>query len=192
MTQLRALAKEHMDAPEFAETAADTVRCSRRRYSSTLPDCATFTAPRRHRTVPRGKAFRRAKSRDRSSPRARPARTPGPRSGHHRERPAPQRFARTRETPGARSAGVPAGLHTTRRSTSVSATSAAGGSDPSGRISTAIASWRVVGSSPSSAATTATGGWSILCGISPTDERDNTVARFAVIRRARLGARPAT
>ncbi len=35
------------------------------------------------------------------------------------------------------------------------------------------------------------GGLVDLCGISPTDERDNTVARFAVIRRARLGARPA-
>ena len=35
------------------------------------------------------------------------------------------------------------------------------------------------------------GGLVDLCGISPTDERDNTVARFAVVRRARLGARPA-
>ena len=36
------------------------------------------------------------------------------------------------------------------------------------------------------------GGLVDLCGISPTDERENVVARFAVIRRARLGARPAT
>jgi hypothetical protein len=35
------------------------------------------------------------------------------------------------------------------------------------------------------------GGLVDLCGISPTDERENTVARFAVVRRARLGARPA-
>jgi hypothetical protein len=36
------------------------------------------------------------------------------------------------------------------------------------------------------------GGLVDLCGISSTDERENVVARFAVIRRARLGARPAT
>jgi hypothetical protein len=36
------------------------------------------------------------------------------------------------------------------------------------------------------------GGLVDLCGISPTDQRENVVARFAVIRRARLGARPAT
>src|SRR5262245_11344130 len=36
------------------------------------------------------------------------------------------------------------------------------------------------------------GGVVDMCGISPTDERDNVLARFAVIRRARLGARPAT
>jgi hypothetical protein len=36
------------------------------------------------------------------------------------------------------------------------------------------------------------GGVVDLCGISPTDERDNVLARFAVIRRARLGARAAT
>jgi hypothetical protein len=35
------------------------------------------------------------------------------------------------------------------------------------------------------------GGLVDLCGISPTDERDNVFARFAVVRRARLGARPA-
>ena len=35
------------------------------------------------------------------------------------------------------------------------------------------------------------GGLVDLCGISPTDQRDNVLARFAVIRRARLGARPA-
>jgi hypothetical protein len=36
------------------------------------------------------------------------------------------------------------------------------------------------------------GGLVDLCGISATDERENVVARFAVVRRARLGARPAT
>jgi hypothetical protein len=36
------------------------------------------------------------------------------------------------------------------------------------------------------------GGLVDLCGISPMDERENVVARFAVLRRARLGARPAT
>jgi hypothetical protein len=35
------------------------------------------------------------------------------------------------------------------------------------------------------------GGLVDLCGISATDERENVVARFAVVRRARLGARPA-
>jgi hypothetical protein len=35
------------------------------------------------------------------------------------------------------------------------------------------------------------GGLVDLCGISPTDEREIVVARFAVVRRARLGARPA-
>src|SRR5262249_33350179 len=35
------------------------------------------------------------------------------------------------------------------------------------------------------------GGVIDLCGISPTDERDNVIARFVVVRRARLGARPA-
>jgi hypothetical protein len=35
------------------------------------------------------------------------------------------------------------------------------------------------------------GGLVDLCGISPTDERENVGARFAVLRRARLGARPA-
>src|SRR5262245_6292928 len=34
------------------------------------------------------------------------------------------------------------------------------------------------------------GGLVDLCGISPTDERDNVIARFVVVRRARLGARP--
>ena len=34
------------------------------------------------------------------------------------------------------------------------------------------------------------GGLVDFCGISATDERDNVVARFAVVRRARLGARP--
>ncbi len=36
------------------------------------------------------------------------------------------------------------------------------------------------------------GGLVDLCGIGQTDARENVVARFAVIRRARLGARPAT
>ena len=35
------------------------------------------------------------------------------------------------------------------------------------------------------------GGLVDLCGISATDERENVLARFAVVRRARLGARPA-
>ena len=34
------------------------------------------------------------------------------------------------------------------------------------------------------------GGLVDLCGISPTDERDNVIARLVVVRRARLGARP--
>src|SRR5262249_36882543 len=35
------------------------------------------------------------------------------------------------------------------------------------------------------------GGLVDLCGISPTDEREIVITRFAVVRRARLGARPA-